>query len=79
MSPDAIATLGAPAIIVVFLWNLHRVVAGPGERMARLEGNMEVLVGFLIDRETKQEGGQSMIPVGDPGPRASRDVDRSRE
>ena len=35
MSPDTIATLGAAAVIVAFLWNLHRDVAGLRERMAR--------------------------------------------
>ena len=55
MSPDTIATLGAAAVIVAFLWNLHRDVAGLRERMARLEGNMEVLIGFLSDRETSRK------------------------
>ena len=55
MSSDSIATLGAAAVIVAFLWNLHRDVAGLRERMARLEGNMEVLIGFLSDRETSRK------------------------
>jgi hypothetical protein len=59
MSPDTIATLGAAAVIVAFLWNLHRDVAGLRERMARLEGSMEVLIGFLIDRETSRKEANS--------------------
>ena len=38
MSPDTIATLAAAAVIVGFLWSLHRDVSDLRERMARLEG-----------------------------------------
>ena len=55
MSSDTIATLGSAAIIVAFLWNLHRDVAGLRQRMARLECNMEVLIGCSIDRETSRK------------------------
>ena len=41
MSPDTIATLVAAAVIIGFLWNLHRDVADLRERMARLEGLFE--------------------------------------
>lgn len=58
MSPDTIATLAAAAVIVAFLWNLHRDIAGLRERMARLEGAVDLLTKFLIDRER----GQGMTP-----------------
>ena len=58
MSPDTIATLAAAAVIVGFLWSLHRDVSDLRERMARLEGTVNVLTNtvnmltkFLIDRE----------------------------
>ena len=58
MSPDTIATLAAAAVIVGFLWNLHRDVRALdarisklAERIARMEGQVEVLTRFLIDRE----------------------------
>ena len=54
MSPDTIATLAAAAVIVAFLWNLHRDIAGLRERMARLEGSVDLLTKFLIDRERGQ-------------------------
>ena len=51
MSPDTIATLAAAAVIVGVLWSLHRDVSDLRERMARLEGTVDVLAKFLIDRE----------------------------
>ena len=51
MSPDTIATLAAAAVIVGFLWSLHRDVADLRERMARLEGTVDVLARSLMDRE----------------------------
>ena len=51
MSPDTIATVAAAAVIVAFLWTLHRDIAGLRERIARLEGAVSVLSRFLIDRE----------------------------
>ena len=65
MSPDTIATLAAAAVIVGFLWNLHRDlrsmdarisgladrIGALAERVARLEGSVEILTKFLIDRE----------------------------
>ena len=44
MNPDWITLAGIIAIIW-FLWNLHRDVAELRERMARMEGSMEVLAG----------------------------------
>ena len=55
MSPDTIATLAGMAVIVAFLWSLHRDVAGIRERMSKLEGTVDVLVRFLIDRERGRE------------------------
>ena len=58
MSPDTIATLAAAAVIVAFLWNLHRDIAGLRELMARLEGAVDLLTKFRIDRDR----GQGMTP-----------------
>ena len=56
MSVDTIATLAAAAVIVGFLWSLHRDVADIRERLARLEGavgvlsgNVQTLLGAIID------------------------------
>ena len=61
MSPDTIATLAAAAVIVAFLWSLHRDMRAMearigklAERMARLEGAVDLLTKFLIDRERGQ-------------------------
>ena len=58
MSPDTIALLVAAAAILGFLWNIHRDMAGIHrdmsdlrERMACLEGSMDVLTKFLMGRE----------------------------
>ena len=65
MSPDTIALLVAAVVIPGFLWNIHRDMAGIHrdmmgihrnvsdlrERMARLEGSMDVLTKFLMARE----------------------------
>ena len=55
MSVDTIATLSGMVIIVGFLWSLHRDVADLRERMARLEGRVDVLTQFLVDRERARE------------------------
>ena len=51
MSPEAITTAVAAVAIIAFLWNLHRDVADLRERMSRLEGTVDLLAKFLIDRE----------------------------
>ena len=65
ITPDTIALLVAAAVILGFLWNIHRDMAGIHrdmagihqdvselrERMARLEGSMDVLTKFLMGRE----------------------------
>ena len=65
MSVDTIAVLVAAAVILGFLWNIHRDMAGIHrnmagihrdmselrERMARLEGSLDVLTKFLMGRE----------------------------
>ena len=56
MSPEAITTAVAAVAIIAFLWNLHRDVADLRERMSRLEGTVDLLAKFLIDRE--QQGGK---------------------
>ena len=55
MSPDTIATVAAAAVIVGFLWSLHRNVSDLRERMARLGGTVDVLAKFLIDRERESK------------------------
>ena len=51
MSPETITTAVAAVAIIAFLWNLHRDVADLRERMSRLEGTVDLLAKFLIDRE----------------------------
>ena len=53
MSPDTIATPAAAAVIVGLLWSLHHDAVGlhrdmsdPRERMARLEGAVDLLIKF---------------------------------
>ncbi|MDE0056859.1 MAG: hypothetical protein OXI22_23670 [Defluviicoccus sp.] len=55
------ATLGVGLAILAFLWNLHRDFttlqrdfASLRERIARLEGAVELLTRFLIDRERER-------------------------
>ena len=62
MSPDTIATLATAAVIIAFLWSLHRDMRAMearigklAERMARLEGAVDLLTKFLIDRERGRE------------------------
>ena len=52
------ATLGVAIAILAFLWNLHRDFtalqrdfATLRERIAKLEGSVDLLTRFLIDRE----------------------------
>ena len=54
MSPEAITTAVAAVAIIAFLWNLHRDVADLRERMSRLEGTVDLLARFLIDRERQK-------------------------
>ena len=54
MSPEAITTAVAAVAIIAFLWNLHRDVAELRERMSRLEGTVDLLAKFLIDREQQR-------------------------
>ncbi len=54
MSPETITTAVAAVAIIAFLWNLHRDVADLRERMSRLEGTVDLLAKFLIDREHKK-------------------------
>ena len=51
------ATLGVGIAILAFLWNLHRDVANLRERMARLEGAVDLLTRVLIDREAGRTAG----------------------
>ena len=62
MSPEAITTIIAAVAIIGFLWSLHRDIGGLRgevadirERLARLEGAVDVLTKFLIDRERGKE------------------------
>ena len=53
MSPEVLqyANLVGIVAVIAFLWGLHRDVANLRERMARLEGAVDVLTKFLIERE----------------------------
>lgn len=51
MSPEAITTAVAAVAIIAFLWNLRRDVADLRESTSRLEGTVDLLAKFLIDRE----------------------------
>ena len=55
MSPETITTAVGFVIVIGFLWNLHRDVSALRERMAKLEGSMDILTKFLIDRERARE------------------------
>ncbi len=55
MSPETVTTAVGFVIVIGFLWNLHRDVAALRERMAKLEGSMDILAKFLIDRERARE------------------------
>ena len=67
MNSNTIATFAA-AVVVAFLWNLHRDIAGLRERMARLEGAVDLLAGFLI-RPRVRPGQVTMVS---PSPRTDR-------
>ena len=54
MSPEALTTAVVGVAIIAFLWNLHRDVADLRERMSRLEGTVDLLTKFLIDRERQR-------------------------
>ena len=61
MSPETITTAVGFVIVIGFLWNLHRDirtidrrVSDLAERIAKLEGAVEVLSRFLIDRERER-------------------------
>lgn len=45
------ATLAALLAIVAFLWSLHRDIGNLRDRISRLEGAVDLLTGFLMDRE----------------------------
>ena len=62
MSPETITTIVAAIAIIGFLWSLQRDIGGLRgevadirERLARLEGAVDVLTKFLIDRERGKE------------------------
>ena len=45
------ATLAALLAIIAFLWSLHRDIGNLRDRISRLEGAVDLLTKFLIDRE----------------------------
>lgn len=45
------ATLAALLAIIAFLWSLHRDIGNLRDRISRLEGAVDLLAGFLMDRE----------------------------
>ena len=49
-SGETIATITVGIAILAFLWNLHRDMAALRERMARLEGTVDVLAKVMVDQ-----------------------------
>ena len=49
-SGETIATITLGIAILAFLWNLHRDMAALRERMARLEGTVQVLAKVMVDQ-----------------------------
>ena len=56
MNPETIGYINLAGIagILAFLWGLHRDLANVRERLAKLEGAVEILTRFLIDRERER-------------------------
>ncbi len=54
MTPELIAILTIGAGLFASHWSLHRDMANVRERLAKLEGAMEILTKLLIDRESSQ-------------------------
>ena len=45
------ATLAALLAIIAFLWSLHRDIGNLRDRISRLEGAVDLLTKFLMDRD----------------------------
>lgn len=45
------SNFAALAVIAGFLWNLHRDMSSLRDRISKLEGTVDMLAKFLIDRE----------------------------
>ena len=45
------ATLAALLAIIAFLWSLHRDIGNLRDRISRLEGAVDLLARFLMDRD----------------------------
>lgn len=45
------ATLAALLAIIAFLWSLHRDIGTLRDRISRLEGAVDLLAKFLMDRD----------------------------
>ena len=45
------ATLAALLAIMAFLWSLHRDIGTLRDRISRLEGSVDLLTKFLMDRD----------------------------
>ena len=45
------AALAVAGAFLGFSWTLHRDMASVRERLAKLEGSVDTLTGFLIDRD----------------------------
>ena len=56
MSPEAVTAAAGAGAIIAFLWSVRREVADLRERMSRLEGTVDLLTHFLIDREHAKKG-----------------------
>ena len=56
LSPEIVTMLAGFAAILAFLWNLHRDMANVRDRLAKLEGAVDILTKFAIDRERPAAG-----------------------
>ncbi|MDE0334603.1 MAG: hypothetical protein OXI64_06560 [Defluviicoccus sp.] len=56
MSTFEWAVLAVAVAFLGFLWTLHRDMASVRERLAKLEGSVDTLTRFLIDRERPAAG-----------------------
>lgn len=53
MSPEIIAILSVGVALAGFLWRIATQLGDVRERFARLEGSVDVLTKFLVDRDRR--------------------------
>ena len=69
LSADTLTTLAAAAVIIGFLWTLHRDVAGLRERMSRLEGAFEGLRDAVNRLDSRMIGVENRLGAGSRSPK----------